>query len=360
MVRLRVIHRDPTFDARLFCYKKSLETSFPFNEKNMLLFGYARMALYEGLKILDLKEGENILVPNYICNVAVAPMHRLNIKVKFYEVDSNLIPLWSRLEQIIDKNTRALLIVNYFGFPNDLGTARDLCDRHGIYLIEDNAHSFLSLDDRKPLGSTGDISIFSFRKIVPIPNGAALLVNDKSLWEKLSKPKYLRRKNKDLRFLVRTLLVILQDYFQAVGRYRGKEKDFEKCRIKDISEEYNIEKYFVTFSRFGYFLLRHFNFDYIKEQRRKTYNEWLNFFSYNKIDNVKVVFPSLRSGVIPSCFPVLVEDQKQFITKMWKQGIESFPWPFLPQDSNERYFSKKLVCLPVFPNFELERFLKNN
>lgn len=356
MVRLRVIHRDPTFDARFFCYKKSLDTSFPFNEKNMLLFGYARVALYEGLKILDLKEGENILVPNYICNVAVAPMHRLNIKVKFYEVDSNLVPIWLGLEQIIDKNTRALLIVNYFGFPNDLGTARDLCDRHGIYLIEDNAHSFLSLDDRKPLGSTGDISIFSFRKIVPIPNGAALLVNDKSLGEKLSKPEYLQRKNKDARFLAKTLLIKLRDYFALFCRNTVKETDFDASRIKDASEEYNIEKYFTAFSHLSLFFLRHFNFDYIKRQRRKMYNEWLIFFSQSSRYNVKVVFPFLSGGVVPSCFPVLVENQRQFISQMWGKGIECFPWPFLPRDSKENFLSQKLVCLPVFPHFSPGRF----
>jgi len=283
MVSVKIIHREPLLGPKLFRAKGN-SGFFPFfNKKNTFLFGFARAALYEGLKIMGIKEGENVLVPSYVCNVVVAPMRRLNIKVKFYEIDSNLVPLWKSLEEIIDSKTRAMLIVNYFGFPNDLATARDFCDKHGIYLIEDNAHSFLSSDNGKPLGSAGDISLFSFRKIVPIPNGAALVVNNQLLADKSSSPGYLKRNNRDLRFITKSLLACLKDGFQAFDRRPLEETDFEALRIKYLCEEHNVEKYFVQFSKSGHFFLQRFNFGYIREERRKTYSLWLEFFSRAKI-----------------------------------------------------------------------------
>ena len=351
MVNAKIIHREPVLGSSFFQAKNN-SGFFPLFDKNTFLFGFARAALHEGLKIMGIKEGENILVPSYVCNVVVAPMYRLNIKVRFYEVDSNLVPLWKDLEDKIDFKTKAMLIVNYFGFPNDLATARSLCDKHGLYLIEDNAHSFLGSDNGKPLGSTGDISLFSFRKIVPIPNGAALVVNNQLLADKSSNPGYLKRNNRDLRFIVKSLLAALKEGLQAFNRQPLKETDFEALRIKYLGEEDNVEKYFVKLSKTSYFLLRHFNLDRIREERRKTYSLWLEYFSRAKISGIKVVFPYLKDGAIPSSFPVLAANQKEFISKMWRNRIECFPWPYLPRDSREEYFSKHLVCLPVFPCFK--------
>lgn len=352
MVMPRLIRRDPSIDLSLFGNTEKASSFFPFNEKNMLLFGFGRVALFEGLKILGIKEEDNVMVPEYVCNVVTAPMHRLNIKVKFYEVDKNLVPVWSSIEKKIDKRTKALLIVNYFGFPNDLRAARDFCDRHGIYLIEDNAHSFLSSDNGLPLGSIGDISFFSFRKIAPISNGAALVVNNREFARNLTDPGYLCNKNRDLRFIAKNI------YLSVFGSFGMKEIDFEVSRIKDACEEYNLDKYFTKFSKYSYFLLRHFNFNHISEERRNVYSQWLEFFSGFKSDSMKITFPFLKSGVVPSCFPVLVDNRKQFISSMWCKGIECFPWPFLPKESQENYLSRRLVCLPVSPYFNVRRMVK--
>jgi len=350
MVELKKIPREPVFTPEILTLKKASGLPYPLREEFVYLFGYGRVALYEGLKILQIKETENVLVPDYICNVVLSPMYRMNIKVRFYEVDNALKPVWPSLEQRIDKYTKALLIVNYFGFPNDIDIARHLCDKHGIYLIEDNAHSFLSSYNGNPMGSTGDISFFSFRKMVPIPNGAALVVNNRSLSGRLSNPGHLLRNNRSLRFLAKSLF----------GHRDMKETDFEASRVKHICEEYNIENYFTKFSRCGYLFMNHFNFEYIKEQRRKTYSRWLEYFSDRKKESIKIVFPFLNSGVTPSSFPVLVEDRGEFISKMWRNGIECFPWPYLPEGSKEEYLSRHLVCLPVFPYFNPKDILKGS
>lgn len=356
MVKANNVYRDPVLDKEYFQGENSRSLPFPLKEKNLLLFGYARVALYEGLKILGIKEGDAVLMPNYICNVVAAPMHSLNIKIKFYPVDLNLKPQWDMIEKAIDKNTKALLVVNYFGFPNDLAAARDFCKKHNLYMVEDNAHGFLSADKEKPLGSYGDISIFSFRKILPIPNGAGLLINNKLLLNRLPKIAYLRKRNRTSRFIVKNLLISLRDALANAGL---KEEDFEEGRIKDISEEYNLPKYFIKFSRLSKFVINYINFDNIIVQRRNSYDGWLGYFAKEHTSGLKVVFPLLQANCVPFNFPVLVENQGGFIASMCRKGIGCYPWPYLPESSDENYLTPRLVCLPVFPYSKLINFFKN-
>ncbi len=356
MVTVNKIYRDPVFDREYFSRKSIGSLPFPLKEKNLILFGYARVALYEGLKILGIKEGDAVLVPNYICNVVAAPMHNLNIKIKFYPIDLNLKPQWDKIERLIDKNTKALLVVNYFGFLNDLDAARDFCKKHNLYMIEDNAHGFLSADKESPLGSYGDISIFSFRKILPIPNGAGLLINNKPLLNRLPKITYLRKRNRTLRFIAKNLLISLRDAF---GNVTLKEENFEEGRIRDASEEYNLQKYFIEFSRLSKFIISYINFDNIMAQRRNSYDGWLSYFAKENTSGLKVVFPLLQANCVPFNFPVLIENQKEFIASMCRKGIGCYPWPYLPESSDENYLTPRLVCLPVFPYSKLINFFKN-
>jgi hypothetical protein len=106
-------------------------------------------------------------------------------------------------------------------------------------------------------------------------------------------------------------------------------------------------------------VIKHFNMESISEQRRRGYLRWLSFFKQGSgIAKAKIVFPDLREGVVPYVFPVLADDQKQFIFEMHEKGVESFPWPFLPQGSQEGYLSRHMVCLPVLPCFDAECFKK--
>jgi dTDP-4-amino-4,6-dideoxygalactose transaminase len=52
--------------------------------------------------------------------------------------------------------------VDYAGHPADLDELRAIADRHGVYLIEDAAHSIGSMYKDRPVGSIADITTFSF------------------------------------------------------------------------------------------------------------------------------------------------------------------------------------------------------
>lgn len=149
---------------------------------NVRYFALARQALLAAFKILDLKAGDRVLLPSFICREVLAPLHAMGLEPVYYEVTKSLCPLHlPRFPRV-----RAVLAVNYFGFEQDLRIFRKYCDEASIYLIEDNAHGFLSVDNSGiPLGERGDIGIFSMRKTFALPDGAMLKVNNTKLLNNL-------------------------------------------------------------------------------------------------------------------------------------------------------------------------------
>jgi len=70
-----------------------------------------------------------------------------------------------------------VIAVNYFGFPQDLRPFQAYAARTGAAVIEDNAHGYLSRDqDGQWLGCRTGLGVFSMRKTLRIPDGAALWV----------------------------------------------------------------------------------------------------------------------------------------------------------------------------------------
>ena len=325
-------------------FQSSRERSFPLDQKYISYYAYARAALLDGIFALGLKSGDEVLIPEYICNAAVAPFHRAGIKIIFYEVKSNLAPDWEDVSRRLTDRTRALLIVNYFGFPNDLDGARYFCDQNHLFLIEDNAHGFLSAQGERPLGSWGDISVFAFHKMIHIPGGAALLMNiDAPLNQKASLKK---EPLSVIRFFLKNIL-------QRLPGTRDRELDAEGIIQKirpsavDVAEEDHLEKYLLAISSWSRYVLDHLCAEKVKAARRKNYQEWMNYFKRESRPGIRVLFNFLPEGICPYVFAVYANDREAFMREMASKGVETFAWPYLPRNSKEQDLSRHVVCLPV-------------
>jgi len=150
-------------------------TSFPYIDDRFRFFAYGRHALYEALRMANVGEGDVVLLPEYICRETLAAAHALGTGIAYYPVDRAL-----RMAVRPDAlpAARAIVAVNYFGFPQDLEPFEAYCGKNGAVLIEDNAHGFLSRDYQgRYLGTRGDLGVFSFRKSLPIVNGSGLALN---------------------------------------------------------------------------------------------------------------------------------------------------------------------------------------
>ena len=139
-------------------------------------YSLGRWALVDALRACGVGRGDRVLVPGLICREVLASISFLDAIAEFYPVSSRLCAGFSAADLI---DAKAVLAVNYFGFPQELEVFRNYCERTGAALIEDNAHGLLSRDENgQLLGSRGDAGVFSFRKTIAVPDGGALVLKD--------------------------------------------------------------------------------------------------------------------------------------------------------------------------------------
>lgn len=132
-----------------------------FGNNNIFFVNHARTGLRIALNSLGLKKGSRIGVQAFNCftvfnairNAGYCPVF-IDINDAF-QIDLNDV---ERKKNEID----ALIVSHLFGIPSDMQSLKDIL--HDIPIIEDCAHAFLSKYDGLPLGTIGDIGVFSMGK----------------------------------------------------------------------------------------------------------------------------------------------------------------------------------------------------
>ncbi len=147
-------------------------------------FAYGRHALAEALRVAGVRSGETVLLPAFICREVLSAIHACGASAVYYPVDQTLA---LAVDPATLPAAKAIVAVDYFGFAQNLAPFTQFCARTGAVLIEDNAHGLFSHDETgRALGTRGDLGIFSLRKTLATPDGAALTVNSPAFSEALA------------------------------------------------------------------------------------------------------------------------------------------------------------------------------
>jgi perosamine synthetase len=81
----------------------------------------------------------------------------------FADIDArtlNLDP--AAVEAAVTPRTKAVVAVDIYGYPCELDALRAVCDRHGLYLVEDACEALGATYRGRPLGSHGHPAVFAF------------------------------------------------------------------------------------------------------------------------------------------------------------------------------------------------------
>ncbi len=130
--------------------------------------------------------GDEVIVSPYTMSAtAAAPLH-LGAKVKWGAIDSktfNLIPDAS----LIGPRTAAVIVTNLFGHPARLNEWRGICDRAGIWMIEDNAQAIRAMEHGCYAGTVGHIGVFSLNvhKHIQCGEGGVCLTDEGHLAQRM-------------------------------------------------------------------------------------------------------------------------------------------------------------------------------
>lgn len=129
-------------------------------------------ALHAAYYAIGLSPGDEIITTpmTFVATQATARMFGANIVFADIEMESgNIDP--NVVENLITHRTKAIVGVDYAGQPINLDKLSSIAKKHGIYLIEDAAHSLGSSYKFKPVGSIADITTFSFFPTKNITSG---------------------------------------------------------------------------------------------------------------------------------------------------------------------------------------------
>ena len=139
-------------------------------------------ALIIALKVLGVKEGDEIIVPSntYIATwLAVSQLGAIPVPVEpnmqTYNIDPDLI------ESHITSKTKVILPVHLYGQPCDMNRILEISNRHGLFVVEDNAQAHFAKWNGKLTGTFGNINATSFypgKNLGALGDGGGLTTQD--------------------------------------------------------------------------------------------------------------------------------------------------------------------------------------
>lgn len=139
-----------------------------------------------------LPKGSIVVAPAFIYKDTAAAMLRNELKIKWVDVElESFGPKLDELKTTIEDGANALFLPHFLGLPsNYLTEILELCQAHDVLVIEDCRHAAGALFDSKPLGSFGDMALFSFNAMMPIntmQGGMIAIKNNVDFSERIAK-----------------------------------------------------------------------------------------------------------------------------------------------------------------------------
>jgi dTDP-4-amino-4,6-dideoxygalactose transaminase len=146
------------------------------------------IAIQAALKAIDIRPGDEVIVPAYTWEGTVGPVLLLNAVPVFVDVDPDTYCLDAKLvEAAITPKTKAFLPVHLGMRFADLDILVPLAAKHGIKIVEDCAHAHGGTWRGKGAGSIGDLGAFSFQssKLITSGEGGAVITNNLEYFERV-------------------------------------------------------------------------------------------------------------------------------------------------------------------------------
>lgn len=158
-----------------------------FKAKKVLLTTSCTAALEMSAILLDLKPGDEVIMPSYtFVSTANAFVLRGAIPV-FVDIRPDTMNIdEKKIEIAITKNTKAIVVVHYAGVSCEMNTIMAIAKKYNLYVIEDAAQGVMATYKGKALGTIGDFGCYSFHetKNYTMGEGGALVINNDKFRER--------------------------------------------------------------------------------------------------------------------------------------------------------------------------------
>lgn len=163
------------------------------NDYGVAALSSGTAAIHLALILLGIKEDDIVICSSFTFSASVNPIIYQGAKPVFIDSERdtwNMDPVL--LEKAIKdyvkrgKLPKAIILVHLYGYPAKINEILNISNKYDIPIIEDAAEAIGSKYNNKPLGTFGEIGIFSFNgnKIITTSSGGALISQNKKYVEK--------------------------------------------------------------------------------------------------------------------------------------------------------------------------------
>ncbi|MCB0200190.1 MAG: dTDP-4-amino-4,6-dideoxygalactose transaminase [Anaerolineae bacterium] len=131
--------------------------------------------------LLDIQPGDEVIIPDFTFVSTINAFVLRGARPVFADIRPDTLNLdETQLERLISPRTKAIVPVHYAGVGCEMDAILEIANRHGIAVVEDNAHGLFGKYKGRYLGSFGCLATQSFHetKNFTCGEGGALLIND--------------------------------------------------------------------------------------------------------------------------------------------------------------------------------------
>lgn len=201
-------------------------------------------ALHLSLLALGIKSEDEIIVPAFTFPATANVVEIVGAKVKFVDVnmDDYCIDI-EQIENAINENTKAIIIVHEFGGVVDMSKIRSIASKYNLKIIEDAACALGSMDGNNYVGTLSDMGCFSLhpRKAITTGEGGLIVTNDEEYAYKI---KLLRNHGIDSQsgkpqFIIPGLNYRMTNIQAAIGIVQFYKLDKIIARRIELANEYH-------------------------------------------------------------------------------------------------------------------------
>jgi len=344
-----------SFNSIIKASLESRNANCLIGQDKLIPYSYARYALLDFINSTTSMHIKEVWFPSYFCEDALQRLRDKNIRILFYPVKNNLAPDFDKFQANIRKGS-VFVLVHYFGFPNDLARAYELCKKYALVLLEDYAHTLPNAVFEWPMNDIKHGAIFSIRKVLPLVNGAFLHFPEQC-------PDQRNVHSDKSTFLLDGTWVVKNMLKRILSRYLIKIKQMRKLK-QNSSYHKTKPMHDVFMSRLSMKLLSLYekDLDGIVSRRRNNY-----LYLHEKVLHKRIVrplFQALDLCVCPYAYPLISDKKERLQQCLNANGCEALSWPTLPpevahrSEYSPRGYAKYLISiLSNFSNVCLEEYI---
>lgn len=306
--------------------------------EDVILVESGTVAIALTLAAAGIGAGDDVLVPSVNCRSICEAVAAVGARAVLYRTNKDLTVDLDGLRMVEASSVRALITINFFGFPQPLEPLREYCDETGALLIEDCAHAWLALEDCRD-SELADAIIGSATKFFPVAEGGFVAIRNRERFAEIKLRRLkLREELKSLANAVEVAfsygrLPLLRFFAGWLFRLRRQLGRGNPTILENPTDAANTvpaflyidpDDFAVPMSKTSRFLYRRYPVRAAAAARRANYEALVE--RLKRVPSLRTLKPTLPASVIPYMVPLILEAPSEAFPRLKSAGVPMYRW----------------------------------